>query len=59
MIINDFEKISPNINILQIEQWSILSKVINNVQHNRNAIDYSEPDVRVLEPKSNKRMNDK
>ena len=34
-----------------MEQWSILSKVINYVQYNRNPRDYHKLDVKALELK--------
>ena len=37
---NDFDRINININTSQIEEWSILSNVINYVQFNRNPRDY-------------------
>ena len=40
MIINDFQKISVNINTLEMEQWSILSNDINCAMINRNSMDY-------------------
>ena len=58
MIVNDFEKINVNINISQMEQWSILNNVMNNVQYNRSPNDYYKLDIRALEPKNNNRIYD-
>ena len=40
IIINDFKKIIFNVTTSQIEQWSMLTYVINYVQDNRNHINY-------------------
>ena len=39
MIINGFEKINVNIETSQMENWLILSNVINYIQYNRNPAD--------------------
>ena len=39
LIIHDFKKVNININTSQIEQWSILSNIANDVQDKRNPID--------------------
>ena len=39
-----------------MEQWSILSNVINYVQYNRSHIDYFKLEVKALEPKNHKRI---
>ena len=41
-----------------MEQWSILSNVINYVQYNRNPIDYYKLDVRALELKNHRKIYD-
>ena len=40
-----------------MEQWSILSNVINYFQYKRNHIDYYKLDVKALEPKNHKRIH--
>ena len=59
MIINYFEKINVNINTSQMEQWSILSNVMNYVQYNRNLRDYYKLDVKALKFKNHKKIYDK
>ena len=49
MIINNFEKYYVDRSISQIDQWSILSNVINYVQYNRNARDYFKLDIKALD----------
>ena len=51
MIINNFVKNHVDRNISQTEQWSILSNVINYIQHNRNPRDYFKLDIKALEQK--------
>ena len=51
--------ISVSFNTSPIEQWSILSNVINYCKHNKNPVDYYKLDVKGLEPKNHKRMYDK
>ena len=52
----DFQKIDVNVNTSQMEQFLVLSNVINYVQYNRNPVGYYELDIRALEPKSHKRI---
>ena len=56
MIINSFEKNNVDRNVSQMEQWKLLSKVINQVQYNRNLIDYYKLDIKALGPKCHKRI---
>ena len=42
-----------------MEQWSILSNVINHVQNNRKPINYYKLDVKALESKKHKRIYEK
>ena len=58
MIIHDFDRINVNVNKSQMEQWSILSNVINYVQYNRNPRDYYKLDVKAFEPKNNRKIYD-
>ena len=51
MIINVSEKLNVNINISQMEEWSMISNVINYVLYNRNPINYYKIDIKPLEPK--------
>ena len=51
MIINDFNRINVNVNTSQMEQWSILSNVINFIRYKRDPIDYYKLDVKALELK--------
>ena len=54
MIINDFKKSNINFNTSQMEQWSILSNIINYVLYNRNPIDYQKLDVKPFKSKNHK-----
>ena len=55
MIINNFENNNIDRNISQMEQWSILSNVINYVQYEGNPRDYFKLDIKALE-ENNYRM---
>ena len=59
MIINNFEKNKVDRNISQMEQWSILSNVINYVQDNGNPRDYFILDIKALEVRSHRKMYDR
>ena len=59
IIINDFERINVNVNTSQIEQWSILSNVINYVQYNRNPSDHNKLDAKALELKNHRKIYDR
>ena len=48
---NDVDRI-----ISQMEQWSILSNVINYIQYNRNPRDYFKLDIKTLEEKNHGKM---
>ena len=39
-----------------MEQWSILSNVLNYAEYNRNSIDFYKLDVKALELKNHKRI---
>ena len=52
VINNDFDRFNVHVNTSQMEQWSILSNVINYVQYNRNPRDYYKLDVKALESKT-------
>ena len=58
MIVNDFDKNNVNVNSSQKEQWSILSYVINYLQHDKNYRDYYKLYVKVLEPKNHMKIYD-
>ena len=49
IIINDFDRINVNGYTSQIEQWLILSNVINYVQYSRNPRDDYKLDVKALD----------
>ena len=59
MNINDFDRINVNVNTSQMEQWSILSNVINYVQYNRNPSNYYKLDVKALELKNHRKIYDR
>ena len=59
MIINNFEKNNVDRSISQMEQWSVLSNVINYIQYNRNPRDYFKLDIKELEQKNQKKLYDK
>ena len=46
MNLNDFEKVNINTNTSQMNQWSILSNIINYVQYKGNPIDYYKLDLK-------------
>ena len=52
MIIHDFGRTNVLVDTLQMEQWSILSNVVNYVHRNRSPVDYFRLEVKVLEPKN-------
>ena len=51
MIIGDFDRIHVNAATSQMEQWPIISNVINYIQYNRNPRDNYKLDVKALELK--------
>ena len=42
-----------------MEQWSILSNVVNHVQYDRNQKDFYELNVKALDQKNHRKMYDK
>ena len=46
ILINEFDR--TNIITLQMEQWSILSNIVNYIQHDRNPRDYYNLEVKAL-----------
>ena len=56
MISKEFEKNNTNVDTSQMEQCSILSNVVNYVQHKRNSAGYFILDVKPLESMNYKRI---
>ena len=52
MIINNFEKNNVDRSISQMEQWSILSNIINYVWYNGNPRGYFKLDIERLEERN-------
>ena len=59
MIINNIDRINANVNTSQMEQWSILSNVINYVQNNMHHRDYYKLDIKALELKIHRKLFDR
>ena len=57
IIINEFNR--ANIIISQLEQWTILSNVVNYVQYDRNPRNYYNLEVKALEQKNNRNLYDR
>ena len=57
MIINDFDR--ENIIASQIEQWSILSNVVNYVQYDRKPRDFYDLDIKALDQKNHRKIYDR
>ena len=56
-IINEFDR--NNIIALQMEQWSMLSNVVNYVQYDRNPRYYYNLEFKALEQKSHRKIYDR
>ena len=56
IIINDFDR--KNVITSQMEQWSVLSNVVNYVQYDRDPIDFYNLDVKVIDEKDHKKIYD-
>ena len=69
--IDDDEEVNPYHNIImnnieweniitpQMEQWSILSNVVNYVQHNRDPKDFYDLEVNTIDQKNNRKIYDR
>ena len=54
MTINDFNKV--NVITSQMEQWSILSNIVNYVQYDRNPRDFYTLDIKALGQKNHRKI---
>ena len=57
IVTNTVEK--DDVNISQMEQWSILSNVVNYVQYDRHPKDYYDLDIKAVNLKSHKKIYNK
>ena len=57
IIINNIDR--ENVITSQMEQWSILSNVVNYVQYNRNPKDFYNLDVMVIDQKNHRKLYDR
>ena len=57
IIMNKFNR--ENIITSQMEQWSILSNVVNYVQYDRNPRDFYNLDVQAIDQKNHRKLNDR
>ena len=57
IIINNIDK--ENAKTSQMEQWSILSNVVNYVQYDRNPKDFCELNIKALHQKKHRKIYDK
>ena len=54
---NNIDK--ENIITSQMEQWSILSNIVNYVQYNRNPKNFYELNVKAIDQKNHRKMHDR
>ena len=54
MIINEFDR--DNIIMSQMEQWSLLSNIVNYVQYNRYSRDFYNLDIKVIDQRNPRKI---
>ena len=57
IIINNIDR--ENVITSQIEQWSILSNVVNYIQYDRNPKNFYDLDIKTIDQKNNRKIYDR